>query len=327
MSRSRDIANLLGAGSVILDGAPSALDTLNELAAAIGDDANYASTVTTALNNRVLKTGGDIITVSSGTTVPLTIQNNGTGNSFVVNDEASDTTPFVINSSGNVGIGTTDPTQRLEVYGNTNLISFASNGFATALNFTKSRSTTLNSFSTSLQANDELGYISFNGADGTNSTRSALILSNVDGNVTTGAVPGRLTFFTGASNGSVIERMRINSSGRIQVPAGGVVEAPVSTNAQTGTSYTLVLTDAARVIEMNNASANTLTVPLNSSVAFPIGTVIDIFQIGAGQTTIAAPGGVTINATPGLKLSGQWATATLIKRGTDTWLLTGSLSA
>jgi hypothetical protein len=50
MSRARDIANLLGAGSVILDGAPSALDTLNELAAAIGDDANYAASVTTALS-------------------------------------------------------------------------------------------------------------------------------------------------------------------------------------------------------------------------------------------------------------------------------------
>lgn len=52
MSRSRDIANLLGEGSVILDGAPSALDTLNELAAAIGNDANYASTVTTALSSK-----------------------------------------------------------------------------------------------------------------------------------------------------------------------------------------------------------------------------------------------------------------------------------
>lgn len=51
MSRSRDIANLLGAGSVLLDGAPSALDTLNELAAAINDDANFASTVTTSISN------------------------------------------------------------------------------------------------------------------------------------------------------------------------------------------------------------------------------------------------------------------------------------
>jgi hypothetical protein len=49
------------------------------------------------------------ITIASGTTVPLTIQNNGTGNSFVVNDEVSDTTPFIITAGGSVGIGTTTP--------------------------------------------------------------------------------------------------------------------------------------------------------------------------------------------------------------------------
>lgn len=52
MSRARDIANILGASSPIIDGAPIALDTLNELAAALGDDANYASTITTALSNK-----------------------------------------------------------------------------------------------------------------------------------------------------------------------------------------------------------------------------------------------------------------------------------
>lgn len=52
MSRARDIANILGASSPIIDGAPTALDTLNELAAALGDDANYASTITTALSNK-----------------------------------------------------------------------------------------------------------------------------------------------------------------------------------------------------------------------------------------------------------------------------------
>ena len=56
MSRSRDIANLLGAGSVILDGAPSALDTLNELAAALGDDENFASTITTSISNHTSAT-------------------------------------------------------------------------------------------------------------------------------------------------------------------------------------------------------------------------------------------------------------------------------
>jgi hypothetical protein len=97
-------------------------------------------------------------------------------------------------------------------------------------------------------------------------------------------------------------------------------------NPQTA-SYTLVLGDSAKQVEMNVASANTLTVPPNSSVAFPVGTTILVVQIGAGQTTLTAGSGVTINSTPGLKLRTQWSTSTLVKRATDTWLAFGDLSA
>jgi len=100
----------------------------------------------------------------------------------------------------------------------------------------------------------------------------------------------------------------------------------ITTNEQTGTSYTLVLSDSAKLIELNNAAAITLTVPTNASVAFPVGTKIDLLQTGAGQVTVGGAG-VTIDATPGLKLSGQWAAASLIKRATDTWVLIGNLSA
>jgi hypothetical protein len=100
----------------------------------------------------------------------------------------------------------------------------------------------------------------------------------------------------------------------------------VVTNAQVA-SYTLVLADKDKLVEVSNASANTLTVPLNSSVAFPVGTQITILQTGAGQTTITATGGVTINATPGLKLRAQWSSVTLIKRATDTWVALGDLQA
>ena len=102
----------------------------------------------------------------------------------------------------------------------------------------------------------------------------------------------------------------------------------LNTNAQVGTTYTLALTDDGKVVEMNNASANTLTVPPNSSVAFPVGAQILVLQTGAGQTTLAAGAGVTINSKDGnLKLSAQWCAATLIKRATDTWVVVGDLSA
>lgn len=104
-----------------------------------------------------------------------------------------------------------------------------------------------------------------------------------------------------------------------------------STNEQTGSTYTLVLADAGKYVEMNNASSNTLTVPLNASVAFPIGTEITIIQTGAGTTTISPAGGVTINyyspttaATRTIKA--RWGAASLIKRGTNTWVLIGNLT-
>jgi hypothetical protein len=109
----------------------------------------------------------------------------------------------------------------------------------------------------------------------------------------------------------------------------GTLFAPgrLSTNAQTGTSYTLVLADEQKLVECSNASAITLTVPLNSSVAYTIGTQIHVAQTGVGQVTVTPTGGVTINATPGLKTRAQWSAVTLIKRGTDTWLAIGDLSA
>lgn len=97
-------------------------------------------------------------------------------------------------------------------------------------------------------------------------------------------------------------------------------------NAQTA-SYTLALTDVAKVVTMTVASANNLTVPANGTVAFPIGTQILIYQGGAGQTTIVAAAGVTIRAQVGLKLSGQYAVAGLLKLASDEWVAFGNLSA
>jgi hypothetical protein len=101
----------------------------------------------------------------------------------------------------------------------------------------------------------------------------------------------------------------------------------VGINAQTGSSYTLVLADASKIIEMSNSSANTVTVPTDSDVAFPVGTTIDIVQMGTGQTSVAGASGVTVNARNGLKINGQYSGASLVKRATDTWLLIGATIA
>lgn len=95
-------------------------------------------------------------------------------------------------------------------------------------------------------------------------------------------------------------------------------------STQTG-SYTAVLADAGKTVEMNVASANNFTIPPNSSVAFATGDWINVTQIGAGQTTIVAGVGVTLRNRNGLKLTGQYAVATLYKRGTDEWVVGGDL--
>ena len=98
-------------------------------------------------------------------------------------------------------------------------------------------------------------------------------------------------------------------------------------NAQTGTTYTLVLSDRGGLVTLSNASPITLTVPTNASVAFAVGTQIGLLQTGAGQVTVVGGSGVTVNATPGLKLRAQWSIASLIKLDTNTWTLAGDVTA
>jgi hypothetical protein len=103
-------------------------------------------------------------------------------------------------------------------------------------------------------------------------------------------------------------------------------EQALTLNAQVGTTYTLVLADAnQKLVTLDNAGAITLTVPTNASVAFPIGTVISLLAKGAGQVTVAAAGGVTLRATPGAKLRTQYSMASLVKIGTDEWVLSGDI--
>jgi len=101
-------------------------------------------------------------------------------------------------------------------------------------------------------------------------------------------------------------------------------------NAQTGTTYTFVLADQGKYVTASNASAQTYTIPLNSSVAFPTGTSIDLIQIGAGQVTVSGTGGVTVYSTGGTAASPkarvQYSAMTLKKVATDTWHVIGDIA-
>ena len=109
----------------------------------------------------------------------------------------------------------------------------------------------------------------------------------------------------------------------------GLVAPLKFTTAPVNTNYTLVYTDEGKMVEMNyNVDAPlTVTIPLNSSVAFPIGTEISVIQIGAGTTVITGSSGVTVNSYLGYKtIDAQYGVASVVKRGTDSWYLFGNLS-
>jgi len=107
-----------------------------------------------------------------------------------------------------------------------------------------------------------------------------------------------------------------------------VATAMIAINAQTGTTYTTVLADDGKLITCDNGSAIALTIPPNSSVAYGIGTQINIMQLGVGQVTVTAGAGVTLRSEGSkLKTKGQYAVVTCAKILTDTWVVVGNLSA
>ena len=132
-----------------------------------------------------------------------------------------------------------------------------------------------------------------------------------------------------------------NSITSAQIVTGTIVNANVSASAaidlgkladatidEQASSYTLALTDKNKFIKMTSGSANTVTVPTNASVAFPVGSQIHIIQYGAGKTQILPVAGTpTIYGTPGQFLRAQYSSATLLKCDTNIWMLMGDLSA
>jgi hypothetical protein len=186
------------------------------------------------------------------------------------------------------------------------------------------------------------------------------LISNAEFDYLNGLTDNIQTQFTGkqdtlvsATNIKTIEGQSLLGSGNIDLAKGDVglgnvdntsdANKPVSTATQTAldaktnklivtnrqtASYTLVLGDADKLVEINNASANNLTIPLNSSVAFATGTQILLAQYGAGQTTIVATSGVTVRSNGAkLKLNAQYSGATLIKIAENEWYLFGDIAS
>lgn len=167
----------------------------------------------------------------------------------------------------------------------------------------------------------------FNGAGG---TPSSITLTNANGTaagltagtVTTNAnLTGHVTSTGNAAVLGSFSSSNLSTALTDEVGTGAAVFSEPDVNTQTG-SYTLVLSDKAKEVRMNVAGSNNLTVPPNSSVAFPIGSMVTISQYGAGQISVVQGAGVTIRSSAGNLLSpGQYSPMVIRKIATDEWYL------
>lgn len=238
------------------------------------------------------------------------IENISTG-SLIFRTTASSTERMRLTNGGNLLVGTaTDLGYKFSVSG-TSYISDSANTILT-LNSTNATGYTAFQINDSGVAKALIGYGTYLTTDGGFAIR------------TQGGVPFTVAIGGGTPNFTIASTGAATLSNDLLI--SGVFRQTVTTNRQTA-SYTLVLTDRGKLVEMNVATANNLTVPLNSAIQFPIGAQIDISQYGAGQTTVVATGGVTVRSAAGaLKLAAQYSGATLVKIATDEWYLFGDIT-
>ena len=190
---------------------------------------------------------------------------------------------------------------------------------------------------------DNTTAIFFAGAPGDITGVTTGATSGLTGGVTSGTADLKLNFASkgqlavGTGSGTT-DFLNVGTNGYTLVADSGAATGlaysagiPVVLNAQTAT-YTVVLGDAFKLVTMSVGSANDFQIPTNASVAFPIGTVINVIQIGAGQTTIKAvtSGTTTISSTGASaiapKLRAQYSAASCIKVATDTWYVVGDIA-
>ena len=157
----------------------------------------------------------------------------------------------------------------------------------------------------------------------------ALLVRGQDYTATDGSTIGSLTALKA---GDTLELITFSAFNLATISGATITNSTITyaINAQT-TSYTTVLNDGGAIVTMTNASANTFSIPTNSSVGFPVGSSITIIQAGTGQTTIQAvtSGTTTVASTAATasapKLRAQYSTATCLKIATDTWYVFGDI--
>jgi hypothetical protein len=168
-------------------------------------------------------------------------------------------------------------------------------------------------------ADEANAHVSATGSTGSITVHGLAAGSNVVGTTDTQTLTNK-TISGGTITGATIN---YNSNTITNLPAPNF---DLTLNDVTGTAYTLALADKNKLITLDNAATGTVTIPLNSSVAFPTGSQVHMVMKGTGPFSVTGASGVTVNATPGLNFRAQWSAATAIKIATDSWILLGDLS-
>ncbi|SEN76182.1 Protein of unknown function [Loktanella fryxellensis] len=120
------------------------------------------------------------------------------------------------------------------------------------------------------------------------------------------------------------QHVRFNAGTWVDVPRPGIVRL----RTLIATSHTLEAVDLGSILETTGSSAVTVTIPVEATVPFEVGALINVTQVGAGVATVAAAAGVSLNGVVGgsVALDGQWSGAALVKRGADAWIIQGALA-
>jgi len=290
--------------NVLTTGAPSALNTLDELAAALGDDANYAATITTALSNKAPIANPTFTGTVGGITKSMVGLEN-VDNTSDANKPVSTATQTALDLKLNSNSPSVDYYIANSGSG-AYLVNGVSNGLIT---FEKGKKYRIH----------------------VNAAGHPFWIQTVSGAYSSGNV-----YSTGITNGGtqagyILVELPQNApdnlyyacefhssmQGSISVQSDNAI----TINAQSS-NYTIAPIDAGRLIEMSGGGTLTIT----DSASFPIGFYVDVLQTTTSQVTIAGTS-FTPDATPGLKLRARWSSATLIKRALDSWVVLGDLSA
>jgi hypothetical protein len=322
--------------SNLVDTAPETLNTLNELAAALGDDPNFATTISTSLGNKLdsstaSSTYAPIANPTFTGTVTIPSGASISGYAPIANPTFTGTVGGITKSM--VGLDNVDNTSDAN--------KPVSTATQTALDLKLSLTDPAIDY---YITNSGSGSYTVNGvANGPvefikgkkyrihiNASGHPFWIQTVSGGYSAGNVYSTGITGNGTQVGHIIVELAQNAPDNLYYAcqfhssmAGSVLVRTdnVSFNAQSS-SYTLTTSDSARLVEMS--SGGTLTITDSSS--FPVGFTCDVLQTGSSQVTIAG-NGFTPNATPGLKLRAQWSSATLIKRALNSWVVLGDLSA